>query len=392
MASGVISTDRPRAGRAAGSPAPARDHTREPPSPRASREAGTPPTRTRSTPPRRAGRATARADSRGHVGPRLLPRRATSAPGSNVTDARLKPLSCRRNSLKSAARIVARSSRTRPASSGLSRLAVRAERVHEQSSTPSWRSRTRASAAFRRVRSPTVARAARSSTRAIRPRRIASSYVSRICRLRRLARPRRAGADRALDRHGPSRPVARWAGILPTRSHRRGRAVRQRELAITGKTRARWGSWRAARDAPWALGVTTAPGCRTSTMYSIPTGSLPRAPDLEPKPVAERVVAEVARREEVVVRHDADGGGRTAAVEGEEGEDLAVAPVAAHRGVSTYEGTSSREPRRADAEHRRAHLDHPGDDQQHRPRPAGAPGARRAQARRTAATGRRGSV
>src|SRR2546428_504528 len=283
MASGVIST-RPTSSRTGsrlaspseGSYPRTTQSTSEPGS-------GTPPTRTRSN-------ATAKGRSRDGTrrtravtsGPGCAAA-STSAPGSNVTDARLKPLSCRRNSLKSAARIVARSSRTRPASSGLSRPSAYAlNGFTSRSSTPSWRSRTRASAAFRRVRSPTVARPAR------------------------------------------SRPP------------------------------------------------------------------LPRAPGLEPKAVGERVVAEVARREEVVVRHDADGGGRTAAVEGEEGEDLAVAPVAAHRGRLHHEGhveQGNRDVR--DAEHRRAHLDHPGDDQQHA---AAVPQARReraeAQAREDSEIGR----
>ena len=133
-------------------------------------------------------------------------------------------------------------------------------------------------------------------------------------------------------------------------------------------------------DAPWALGRPRRPlvAGLQHHVFDPDRLPLPRAPDLEPKPVAERVVAEVARREEVVVRHDADGGGRTAAVEGEEGEDLAVAPVAAHRGRLHHEGhveQGNRDVR--DAEHRRAHLDHPGDDQQHA---AAVPQARRERA------------
>src|SRR5207245_1718093 len=235
MASGVIST-RPTSSRTGSRLASPSEGSYPRTTQSTSRPgSGTPPTRTRSK---------AIANGRSLAGTRRT-RAVRSGPGcatasasasrSSVTDAFRRPLSWWRKALKSAARIVARSILTRPAYAlpGFTR----------RSSIPIWRSRTRARAAFGRVRSPTVAVAARSSTRAIRPRRIPSSCVSRISRP---STSRATSERRARIALSTARAIAAGATVGPS-SSRRALTVAVEpsgsgNVPITGKTWARCGS------------------------------------------------------------------------------------------------------------------------------------------------------
>ena len=156
--------------------------------------------------------------------------------------------------------------------------------------------------------------------------------------------------------------------VQPTRPHGRGGAVRQWELADHGKDA---GEVRIGReplgDAPRALGRPHRPLVAGLQNHVGDPDRLPvpRAGEPERKALAERVVAEVAHRKEGGVRHHAYRGRGAPTLAGEKGQDLPLAPVVAHRGC--LDGKGHVEPRErdvGDAERRRAHLHHPGDDEQ----------------------------
>src|SRR5438445_809810 len=240
MASGVIST-RPTSSRTGsrlaspseGSYPRTTQSTSEPGS-------GTPPTRTRSNATANGRSRDGRRRTRAVTSGPGCAAASTSAPGSNVTDARVKPLSWRRNSLKSAARIVARSSRTRPAST---RAGDRAESAGTRRRRRGrWRTRAPPRRPPSRRRSGAPARRPRPCPVRGRPRRRTEPRRRRTGRAGTRAQQRRGrGADRMTSARG-SRAGRRVRG-------RRRRARRARG-GWRGPTRADAGRARARRPRP----------------------------------------------------------------------------------------------------------------------------------------------